>query len=88
MNGFKRICAVIAGMVLLVAGILKMMDPVGSALVMDEYLKFFHLSFLLPLSGILAGAFALAESLAGAALIAGVWRKVVAIASGGLLASI
>jgi len=86
MNGFKRICAVITGMVLLVAGILKMMDPVGSALVMDEYLKFFHLSFLLPLSGILAGAFALAESLAGAALIAGVWRKVVAIASGGLLA--
>ena len=86
MNGFKRICAVIIGMVLLVAGILKMMDPVGSGLVMDEYLKFFHLGFLNPASRFIACALALVESLLGAALIAGVWRKVVAIVSGGLLA--
>ena len=86
MNGFKRICAVIIGMVLLVAGILKMMDPVGSGLVMDEYLNFFHLGFLKGGSRLIACALALIESLLGAALIAGVWRKVVAIVSGGLLA--
>ena len=86
MNGFKRICAVIIGMVLLVAGILKMMDPVGSGLVMDEYLKFFHLGFLKGGSRFIACALALVESLLGAALIAGVWRKVIALASGGLLA--
>ena len=86
MNGFKRICAVIIGMVLLIAGILKMMDPVGSGLVMDEYLKFFHLGFLKPASQFVACALALVESLLGAALIAGVWRKVIALASGGLLA--
>ena len=86
MNGFKRICAVIIGMVLLVAGILKMMDPVGSGLVMDEYLKFFHLGFLKEASRFIACALALVESLLGAALIAGVWRKVIAIASGSMLA--
>ena len=86
MNGFKRICAVIIGMVLLVAGILKMMDPVGSGLVMDEYLNFFHLGFLKGASRFIACALALIESLLGAALIAGVWRKVIALASGGLLA--
>ena len=86
MNGFKRICAVIIGMVLLIAGILKLMDPVGSGLVMDEYLRFFHLGFLKPASRIIACGLALVESLLGAALIAGVWRKVIALASGGLLA--
>ena len=86
MNGFKRICAVIIGTVLLVAGILKMMDPVGSGLVMDEYLNFFHLGFLRGASRFIACALALVESLLGAALIAGVWRKVIALASGGLLA--
>ena len=85
MNGFKRICAVIMGMVLLVAGILKLMDPVGSGLVMEEYFKFLHIGFLRPAARILASVFALFESLLGAALIAGVWRKVIALVSGGLL---
>ena len=86
MNGFKRICAALAGIVLLLAGLLKLMDPVGAGLVMDEYLNFFHLPFLKGISRVLACAFALAESLTGAALIAGVWRKVVALVSGALLA--
>ena len=85
MNGFKRICAVIMGMVLLIAGILKLMDPVGSGLVMDEYFKFLHLGFLKPASRIIATAFALIESLIGAALIAGVWRKTIATISGVLM---
>ena len=82
MNGFKRICACFLGMILLVAGILKLMDPVGSGLVMDEYLKFFHLGFLAGISRVLACGLALFEGLAGAALIAGVWRRITAVASG------
>ena len=85
MNGFKRICTVIMGMVLLIAGILKLMDPVGAGLVMDEYFNFFHLGFLKPASRIIATAFALIESLLGAALIAGVWRKTIALISGILM---
>lgn len=86
MNGFKRICVIILGLVLLVAGILKLMDPVGAGLVMDEYFNFFHLGFLKGASRIIASAFALIESVLGAALITGVWRKVIAIVSGSLMA--
>ena len=85
MNGFRRICMVILGMVLLVAGLLKLMDPVGAGLVVDEYLNFFHLYFLKGISRIIACGMALLESLSGAALIAGVWRKALAIASGLIL---
>ena len=85
MNGFRRICMVILGMVLLVAGLLKLMDPVGAGLVMDEYFNFFHLAFLKPASRIIASVLALIETLLGAALVAGVWRKALAIASGLLL---
>ena len=70
MNGFRRICMVILGMVLLIAGLLKLMDPVGAGLVMDEYFNFFHLAFLKPASRIVASGLALLESLLGAALIA------------------
>lgn len=85
MNGFKRICACLLGMVLLIAGILKLMDPVGAGLVMNEYLGFFHLGFLKAASRVIACLFALAESVLGAALIAGVWRKTIAIISGFML---
>ena len=36
MKSIKRICAVIVGLVLLVAGLLKLMDPVGAGLVAAE----------------------------------------------------
>jgi len=85
MNGFRRICAALMGMVLLMAGLLKLMDPVGAGLVMDEYLNFFHLPFLKGISRILASTLALVESLVGAALIAGIWRKIVAMVSGIML---
>jgi uncharacterized membrane protein YphA (DoxX/SURF4 family) len=85
MNGFKRICAVILGSVLFIAGALKLMDPVGSQLIVQEYLKFFHLNFLSFAAGVSAIAFAFFEAVLGAALIAGVWRKVVAIISLALL---
>lgn len=86
MNGFNRICACIVGLVLFVAGLLKLMDPLGASLVLQDYLSFFHLSFLRFASGFLGLTFALAEALTGAALIAGVWRRVTAIVSGILLA--
>ena len=85
MNAFKRICALILGMVLLVAALLKIMDPVGSSLVMGEYFNFLHLGFLKPLSALFGEAFALLEGIVGIALICGVWRKITALVSGILL---
>ena len=81
MNGFKRICAVITGTVLFIAGVLKLMDPLGTSLIVEEYFRFFHLSFLAGTSGVAGVVLALFESVLGASLITGIWRKFAAIAS-------
>lgn len=78
---FRRFCAFITGFVFFISGILKVLDPVGSGLVMGEYLEFLHLGFLGFASKGLGTAFALAETIMGAALITGVWRKSTGIAA-------
>ncbi|MBO4670761.1 MAG: hypothetical protein J5640_02825 [Bacteroidales bacterium] len=85
MKTIKRICAVLVGMVLLVAGLLKLMDPVGAGLVAAEYLKFLRLDFLSSASSFFGVAMALLEAVLGAALITGVWPVLMAVASGLLL---
>ena len=74
----KRFCGFITGFVFFLSGIVKLMDPVGAGLVMDEYFSFLHIGFL-SFSAKAAGVlFALAETVIGTALITGVWRKVTA----------
>lgn len=85
MRVIRRVSAIIIGFVFFLAGVLKLMDPVGSALVVEEYLKFLHLGFLSGLSALIGVGMALLETLLGAALITGVWRKVTAIATGVML---
>ena len=75
----RRISAIIIGFVFFVAGLLKLMDPVGAGLVVEEYFKFLHLGFLRPLSYFTGAAGALAETLLGAALLCGVWRRLTGI---------
>ena len=77
-SGLRRFCSVLLGMVYFIAGMLKLMDPVGSGLVVDEYLEFLHLGGLSFASKALGVTLALVETLTGAALIAGVWRRQVA----------
>lgn len=79
MRAVRRVSAVIIGFVFFIAGILKLMDPVGAGLVVGEYLKFLHLGFLEFTARIAGPAMALFETVLGAALITGVWRKVVAV---------
>ncbi len=75
----KRFCGFITGFVFFLSGIVKLMDPVGAGLVMDEYFSFLHLGFL-SFSAKAAGVlFALAETVIGTALITGVWRKPTAL---------
>lgn len=81
-KGVRRFCTVLIGLVFFGAGILKLMDPVGAGLVVDEYFKFFHMPWLTFSSKAVAVALALLETLTGAALLAGVWRKVVAAIAG------
>ena len=85
MRVIRRISAVLIGFVLFLAGVLKLMDPVGARLVVEEYLKFMHIEFLTGISGLIGSGMALLETLLGAALITGVWRKVVAVVTGVVL---
>lgn len=75
----KRFFAVIVGVVFFLSGMMKLVDPVGTSLIMDEYFKFFHIGFMGGCAKALGVALASLEALVGVALITGVWRKVVAI---------
>lgn len=75
----RRFCGFITGFVFFISGILKLLDPVGAGLVMDEYFAFMHMGFLSFIAKPAGTAFALAETLIGTALITGVWRKTIAI---------
>lgn len=80
----RRLCTLVVGIVFFVAGTLKLMDPVGAGLVVDEYFRFFHTGFLAFASKPLGVALALLETLLGAALITGIARKTAAVATGAM----
>ncbi|MCQ2155901.1 MAG: DoxX family protein [Bacteroidales bacterium] len=82
----RRITAVILGFVFFFAGFLKLMDPVGAALVVESWFSFLGMSFLAPASSVFGVAAALLETVCGAALISGVWRRLTAAVSGVMLA--
>lgn len=77
----KRFCGFITGFVFFISGILKLMDPTGAGLVMDEYFRFMHLDFLSPLAKVTGTGFAFTETIIGVSLITGVWRKITAAAA-------
>lgn len=78
---FRRFCAFITGVTFFISGILKVLDPTGAGLVMKEYLEFLHIGFLGFAAKALGTTFAFAETIVGAALITGVWRRVTAYAA-------
>lgn len=79
MKTIRRIFAVLTGVVFYIAGLLKLMDPVGSSLIVGEYLQFLHLAFLGGLAKTLAVILSLLETIVGAALVTGVLRKATAL---------
>ena len=82
----RRFCAFLTGFVFFISGIFKLLDPVGAGLVMSDYYKFFNVEFLEFSAMPVAVFLALLETVTGAALITGVWRKVTAIAASALMA--
>jgi len=82
MKAVKRTCAFIIGLVFFGAGLLKLIDPVGSGLVVEEYFKFLHIGFMMPLAKAVGVGMALLETLLGAALLSGVWPRLVGIVTG------
>lgn len=82
----RRLAAIIMGAVFFFSGVFKLMDPVGTGLIVDSYLDFLHLPFLSPLSKAGGLALALAESITGAALMLGVFKRLFACVSVALVA--
>jgi len=82
---FRRHAAGLLGIVFLLSGLLKVLDPVGNMLVVTEYLKFLHLTFLLPAAKGLGIALSALECAVGIGLITGVLRKVSALMAYALL---
>ncbi|MBQ9410191.1 MAG: DoxX family protein [Bacteroidales bacterium] len=82
----RRFGAALIGIVFLVSGLLKISDPVGTMLIVTEYLKFFHIGFLIPAAKGLGIALSTLEAFTGIALITGVLRKLTAWVTTGLLA--
>lgn len=85
-KGARRASAVLIGTVFFIAGFFKLMDPVGSSLIMEDYFRFLHLNFLVPVSKPAALFFAFAEASCGILLVTGIWRRLTAIISAALLA--
>lgn len=77
----KRFCGFLAGFVFFIAGIFKLLDPVGAGLVMKEYMDFLHLGFMTGVSKPAAAVLAFAETVIGTALVTGIWRKATAVAA-------
>ena len=75
----KRFCGYIVGFVFFISGILKLMDPVGAGLVVEEYYRFMHIGFMDFSSKLMGTVFAFAEAIIGTGLITGVWRRTTAL---------
>jgi Methylamine utilisation protein MauE. len=81
----RRFCAILIGLVFLASGLLKLLDPVGTGLIVSEYLKFFHLDFLQGAAKGLGMFLSIVEASTGAALVSGVFRKTTAIVTSALI---
>ena len=81
----RRFCAILIGLVFLASGLLKLLDPVGTGLIVSEYFKFFHLGFLQGTAKGFGMALSLLEAITGAALISGVYRRLTAAVTSVLL---
>ena len=75
---WRRFVAILIGIVFLGSGLLKIEDPVGTMLIVREYLKLFHLAWLLPCAKGIGIVLATSEALIGVGLITGVFRKLFA----------
>ena len=84
-NRLQKVAAVLVGTTLFVSGSFKLMDPVGTGLIVDEYWKLFHLGFMAPTSEVTGLILSLTEALLGVALVTGLFRKTVRIAAASLV---
>ena len=69
MKFLARICRLIVSLVFIFSGFVKLLSPVGTSLVIKEYLIAFHIGFLTPASLVIGITLAATEFLTGVALL-------------------
>lgn len=79
MSILRKVCFTLVGLTFFISGILKLQDPVGTSLILQEYFTFFGVRVLIPAAKVLGVMLSFVEALCGVALVVGVWRKIVAV---------
>ena len=73
---FKKWCSIAVGLLYVVSGLLKVMDPVGTGLIVEAYFRFMHLpesALVAKIIGVVLGAL---ETAAGFAAVFCVWPRI------------
>ena len=86
-RGIRRFCSIVIGAVFLLSALLKLMDPVGTGLIVKEYLNFFHIGFLSGLSDFIGSFLAFIEAAVAVLMMFGVFRRFTALFSGVVILS-
>ncbi|MBR6346932.1 MAG: hypothetical protein IKR69_06040 [Bacteroidales bacterium] len=81
MSIFRRICAITVGLVFLTSGLLKVMDPVGTGLIVTEYFRLVGLGISLGLAKAFGAVLSMTELSLAAMLITGTFRRIAAFGS-------
>ncbi len=73
---FRKCCSIVVGLVYVASGLLKVMDPVGTGLIVEAYFRFMHLPesvFVAKILGVVLGAL---ETAVGFAAVFCVWPRI------------
>ncbi len=78
MRFLRGLCRVLFALTFIVSGVLKLIDPVGTGLIMKEYLDFMHLGFLEPASVAFGIALSTLEFTIGICVLGGLRIRIIA----------
>ena len=78
MRFLRGFCRVLFALTFIVSGVLKLLDPVGTGLVVKEYLSFMHLDFLQGASIVLGMALSTLEFTIGISVLSGLRLRIMA----------
>lgn len=76
----KKYITVVVGVLYLTSGLLKIMDPVGTGLIVEAYFRFMHLHSLMDVAKVAGVLLGLTEATIGFVAVLGLWRNMARIA--------
>ena len=80
MNNLKKIITIAIGLLYVMSGLLKLMDPVGTGLIVEAYFRFMHLHYLMDVAKVAGALLGLTEATIGLVAVLGLWRNMARIA--------